>query len=977
MVGKTVRSIGKYLIIRSEMKRYLFLIFFLITNYLAVAQYYVLGDDPGGIHWKQIITANFQIIYPSSFEIKAQRMASILDRSYLFAGNTLHHHPAKISVILHTNTVRSNGFVAWAPARIELFTTPFQDIYAQDWLEQLAIHEFRHVVQIDKIDSELPAILRIILGEQAAALAIGFYLPFWFLEGDAVATETALSHTGRGRVPSFEMELKAQSIEKGLYSYDKAYLGSYRDYVPDYYQLGYQMVAGVRSKYGSESWSKVLSQVAHKPLSLNPFSFAIKQVTGTNLTTTYDTIFNSLKKSWVAKDNASDKTEFKIITKPEQGYASYQYTYPLNDSTYFAVKYSMDNLTRFVLISSKGEEKIIFTPGSLFEESITCGNGKVLWIESKPDVRWTHREFSLLRNLNLSNGAIYEHKYSEKIYAPCLSVDGKHLAAVKVDQNNRCSIVLLTPESGKIEKETTLAKDLFILTPSWSDDNTGLIAVVLGKEGKSLAKIDPYTGFVDLLMPSTYNELRRPVKRGNWVYFTGSIEGVDDVYALNLDSRKIYRITKSRFGVRDVQPTCDGKNLIYSNYTSDGYKMVKNQLVPFNYSAMDSVKSFNYILADKLNAQEKGVIDFSVNDTATYQSKTYSKLSHLFNFHSWAPVHIDLANDQITPGLSLMSQNKLSTAITQLGYDYSAISKTGKWVAEFDYTGFFPVFKLKGDYGREKSQYFEINTTRNLVSHVVSKDTQMVSFSYKILNINGIVNTPLNLSHGTWNRLLQPEFQIGYTQVWQDRLSPFSNGNYILLTSRLYAYNTMQLSLRDLQPAIGQIIDLNYHSSPTEKGNSYPIWTAEETLYFPGLVRHQGLRIYSGYQHKQSAGNSSTDYIFYPRGYLNLQNSRLFCLKSDYILPVFYPDWSLGRLTYLKRISLRIFYDQAWATVPVNNQINNSYRVAFGSAGAEWTADCNFLRLYVPVKIGARTSYLISQRKIISELLLSVNFGAL
>jgi len=960
-----------------KMKRFIFLFFFLVLNYLAVAQYYVLGDDPGGIHWKQINTPNFQIIFPTEFEIKAQRMAYLLEKSYLFAGKTLQHQPAKISVILHTSTVRSNGFVAWAPARVELFTTPFQDIYAQDWLEQLAIHEFRHVVQIDKIDKELPAILRIILGEQAAALAIGLYLPFWFLEGDAVATETALSHSGRGRVPSFEMELKAQSIEKGVYSYDKAYLGSYRDYVPDYYQLGYQMVAGIRSKYGSESWSKVLAQVAHKPLSLNPFSAGIKRVTGMNLTTAYDTIFNSLKKSWSAKDNASDMSEFEMITKPERGYVSYQYPYPLSDSTCFSVKYSMDNLTRFVIISANGMEKNIFTPGSLFEESITCGHGKVLWFESKPDIRWTHREFSLLRILNLSNGAILEHKYSEKIYAPCLSVDGKHLAAIKVDQNNKCSIVLLSPGSGKIEKETSLAKDLFILTPSWSDDNATLIAVVLGQEGKSLAKIDPFTGAIEILMPYTYNELKRPVMRGNWVYFTGSIEGIDDVYTLNLKSKETYRITKSRFGVRDVQTTPDGKNFIYCNYTSDGFKVVKSHLQPFNFTALDSVTSFHYKLADKLLSQEKGIAGFSVKDTVTCQSEKYSKFNHLFNFHSWAPVHIDLANDQITPGLSLMSQNKLSTAITQLGYDYSGISKTGKWVAEFDYTGFFPVFKLKGDYGREKSQYFEINTTRNPVTHSVSKDTQMVSFSYKILNINGIVNIPLNLSHGTWNRLVQPEFQLGYTQVWQDRLTPFSNGNYLLLTSRLYAYNTKQLSLRDLQSAIGQIIDLNYHSSPTEKGNSYPVWTAEGTLYFPGLVRHQGFRIYSGYQHKQSTGNSSTDYIFYPRGYLNLQNSRLFCLKSDYILPVFYPDWSLGKLTYLKRISLRIFYDQAWATVPVTNQVNDYYRFAFGSAGAEWTADCNFLRLYVPVKIGVRTSYLISQRKINSELLLSVNFGAL
>ena len=57
---------------------------------------------------------------------------------------------------MHTRTAQSNGLVAWAPKRIELFTTPHQQIYSQDWLEQLALHEFRHLVQLDKIQSELP-----------------------------------------------------------------------------------------------------------------------------------------------------------------------------------------------------------------------------------------------------------------------------------------------------------------------------------------------------------------------------------------------------------------------------------------------------------------------------------------------------------------------------------------------------------------------------------------------------------------------------------------------------------------------------------------------------------------------------------------------------------------------------------------------------------------------------------------------------
>jgi len=960
------------------MKRYLLIFLLALLPYILEAQYYSVGEDPSGIHWRQINTTNFQIIYPADFETKAQRLASILEKVYQFDGKSLQHQPRKISVILHTSTVRSNGFAAWAPARVELFTTPDQEIYAQEWLEQLAIHEFRHVVQIDKIGSELPKIFKIILGEQAAALAIGAYLPFWFLEGDAVATETALSHSGRGRVPSFEMELKAQSVEKGIFSYDKAYLGSYKDYIPDYYQLGYQLVAGIRSKYGADSWSKVLSHVARKPLSINAFSAGLREVTGKDQADLYKTIFSELKDSWILRDKALVKSNFEMITKQQQGYISYRYPYPLSDSTYLAVRYSLDDLTRFVIVGSKGAEKAIFTPGDLFEESITCGQGKVFWIEAKTDIRWTHREFSQLRILDLKSGAIVERRYLEKIYAPCLSADGQYLSAVKVTKENRCSIVLLSPQTGKIVKETTLPDDLFIITPNWAENNTELFAVVLGDKGKSLAKINSFNGTISYLLPFTYNELMRPVQHGTFVYYSSTIEGTTDVYAYNLVENKNYRVTSSRFGVRDVQVSSDGKSLVYSNYTSDGFKVVKMALNSSNFTISDPTLSFRYDLADKLTSQEKVIPNFSTLDTTSYKSKRYSKLANLFNFHSWAPVHIDSDNENIRPGISLMSQNKLSTAITQLGYDYSTANKTGKWVAKFDYTGLFPTLKLYVDYGKEKSQYYQITNFTNSVGQIVRRDTQLIKFSYTVFDFNGGLSIPLNFSHGKMVRLIQPEFQLGYSKIQQEVSAPksFFRGTIIPLTYRIYAHNLLRQGQRDIQPAIGQIVNIYYRHSPFGDRNYGNIWSAEGTLYFPGLIKHHGIRIYGGYQQKQTSEGSFSDLISYPRATQNIVNNQLFCLKSDYVLPLFYPDWSMGKLSYFKRVTLRLFYDQAWAMVPIQKQTSN-YQIGFGSAGGEIMTDCNILRLFVPANIGIRTSYLTAQQTFNFEFLFSINFSAL
>jgi hypothetical protein len=139
------------------MGKYLIFTFLLVFWGNAVfGQYFSTGEDPARLRWRQISTLNFQLIYPDDFEEQAQKLANYFEKVYKYGGNTLNHNPRKISVIFHNQTVKSNGLVGWAPRRMEIFTPPHQAIYAQDWLEQLAIHEFRHVVQIDKIHSQLP-----------------------------------------------------------------------------------------------------------------------------------------------------------------------------------------------------------------------------------------------------------------------------------------------------------------------------------------------------------------------------------------------------------------------------------------------------------------------------------------------------------------------------------------------------------------------------------------------------------------------------------------------------------------------------------------------------------------------------------------------------------------------------------------------------------------------------------------------------
>lgn len=204
------------------MKKVLFFILLLWCPFSIVsAQFVNFGQDRPSLRWKQIKTDDFQIIYPDFFEENAQKAASIFSLLYHHA-NTLQLHPKKISIIMHADGGVSNGNVALAPRKSELYTMPSQDP-TDDWLEHLCVHEFRHVVQLDKVNQGLTKDLYYLFGEIFPIAVVGVYVPMWFMEGDAVCFETAVGHLGRGRSPEFLNEMKAQILEKGFTIIRKPY----------------------------------------------------------------------------------------------------------------------------------------------------------------------------------------------------------------------------------------------------------------------------------------------------------------------------------------------------------------------------------------------------------------------------------------------------------------------------------------------------------------------------------------------------------------------------------------------------------------------------------------------------------------------------------------------------------------------------------------------------------------------------------
>jgi len=64
---------------------------------------------------------------------------------------------------------------------------------SMDWLDILAVHEYRHVQQLSNTFNGLTKIGYFLAGEETWAGLSFLSIPEWYFEGDAVMAETAMS----------------------------------------------------------------------------------------------------------------------------------------------------------------------------------------------------------------------------------------------------------------------------------------------------------------------------------------------------------------------------------------------------------------------------------------------------------------------------------------------------------------------------------------------------------------------------------------------------------------------------------------------------------------------------------------------------------------------------------------------------------------------------------------------------------------
>ncbi len=922
------------------MKRHLCLLIFLLLAGTAdlSAQYYDIGQEPAGIKWKQIRTENFSIIYPNYYETNAKRAAFLFEKWRIPVSQSLNVKPPHTPVVMHTGNIYSNAYTVWAPRRLEFLTIPPQDIYPQTWMEQLVLHEFRHIAQISKVNQGFTKALSVLLGQQAAPAIIGMFVPPWFMEGDAVATETALTKTGRGRVANFAMPLRTQLMEKGAWSYSKAVLGSYKDFIPNEYELGYHIVATAREKYGSNIWERAIDRTGKKPYTLNPFSKGIRLVSGTNKKGLYAESMRRLSSLW--STSPSPENLKTVALTPPRLYTDYTYPFYYKEG-YIALKKSLSDIARFVYINKPGKENILFTPGYLFDDEISFNGSLLCWVERRPHVRWQNRGYSNILLLNPETGEVKRIKTRQRLFAPEVSPDNKLLVTSETGETGSHYLTFLDME-GTTTLQMPTPENLFPSSPSWSPDGKEVVCVLTGSSGKQLALFNLLDSTFLYITPVVTDEISNPSYSGKGILFSMDVQERSEICWLDLVTGQLTVLTNSRYGTGYAylgRETANQK-LLLSKYTADGYRIAETGQADFINRSIEFKHNNQWPLADKLEEQEL-LTGEAVEPDDNLSIDDYAKAGHLFHFHSWAPAYIDINDQSFRPGASVMSQNLLSTLFLTTGYDYNTSEETGQWRADVSWRGWFPEINTSFSYG-------------NRPAYTGSGDSA-TRFTWKETSWEMNIRQQLSALTGKYNIGTIVEASHQLINVTHNASTPhnFREGNIGALGFRIYAFALHKEAYRDLAPPTGLIVDLHYKNSPYGDFRAGELLSAQSRIYLPGIIKNHSVQLYAGYQetNKSADGYRFAGDLSIPSGYHSAMPEKLIRIRPSYSMPLLYPDFNIGTAFYLKRLRGALFYD--------HTQGMGDNKTQFRLAGADVIADFHILSLPAPVSAGIRSAYLM------------------
>ncbi len=775
---------------------------------LCVCIFFILGSFIQKKHWYTLNTPHFQIFFLKDNEKQAQRMANTLEHLWVAEKKTLPStNVQKMDFVLRNQQAMANGYVSLAPKRSNFFCFPSQNhhfVGSTDWLDMLAVHELRHVVQFSK---SRHLVMGILGGELLESIWAYYRIPNWFWEGDAVSIETAFTQSGRGKIPYFSIRYKINTLTQKKFSYDKQTLGSYQHLLQDHYTFGYYLVTYLRKHYGKdvvdEIWKNSIKGISL--IGIWNFSKVLQRITGKTLIEIYNDLQRELHARWKIQVDNISPTPVKKISRYSQPVV-YQKPQSLSNGDIIAFKQGIGQIPSFVKIDTLGKETVLYHPIDIIDTQFSVANNTIIWNAWKKHPYQKHISYAVIKKYDCKTKKVKILTRNSRYQSACLSPDGKKIAAVVTNTKYEHALVILNAQNGQIIKKISNPAHVYYFTPQWSADSQQLVFIENAYQKKTLVIYNLSTDVAKKILPNQTANIGCPIFCEDYIIYEAAYHGVDAIYALHINTKKIYQVAVRKYGVYHPHFDIQRKRLLLQDAVETGTSIVSMPYIPEKWLHITRLKDISLNYFDVLLCQENNQHILHYVPEKVYPVKKYNHRKQIINFHSHV-IKFDETNHLKFFGIS---NDILETTQIKAGY-HEGIT------ASISYNDFYPNLGLA----------FKILSTRE------AKNKN---------HLRAFCSFPYQLSTTTFVRKLVGDFSLGYY--------PQQSKMKLQKKAKAIFYHMLPKSRRDLMPKWGQLYALSYQGvAPHTSVKSY--FSLKIKTHWPGFLAHHGLlwKIETNFKH--------------------------------------------------------------------------------------------------------------------------------
>ena len=886
------------------------------------------GGNAPSLKWNQFQSRAGNVIYNPGSEFLAKRVTTIVNNLSWVSEGSLGNEIRPINIVLQSQPIITNGYVGLAPWRSEFFLTPLQNTLqfgTSKWIDNLAVHEYRHVHQYANFRKGISKLAYLIAGQEGQALANAAAVPDWFFEGDAVYSETKFLSHGRGRMPFFFDPYHSLWQANKKYPYQKLRNGSWRDYVPDHYALGYLLVQYGYKEYGDDFWGKVTDDAVRFKGIFYPFQQAVKKHAGISFNDFVSKAIDSYKLN-MKKNSEGD--EVLIGKVDEKKVVDYQFPLWIGKDSILALRSAYNEISKWVVIQN-GIITRLSVKDIGVDDYFTYRNGKIVYTGYSPDARWQWREYNDIMMYDIVNRSINKITKGGRYFSPDLSHDESKIVAVNVDGNGRSTLELIEVETKSKLKTLDNLSNYFFSYPIFSENDSTIYVVANDSTGNtSILSIDLFSGNQQQVIQPLKTPIAYLRVMNNKLIFTVTNHQRNELWQYDLERKKLNLLSSSSTGSYAGGLNVNGDQVVYSKPTAEGHQLFKRNVI--GSSGLNSIEAASLVYPTSFSGENhEEIID------ATVQLATplpYKKSTDIFNIHSWRPYY-----EQPEWSFTMYGQNVLNTLQTQLKYTFNENERSQKMGLSGTFGAWFPWIVTGTDYTFSRKFSDSIR-----------------SLTWNEWNGNIGLRLPLNFSAGKFYRNLDLSTNIYGAALDYDKSSKPAVASKMIsyLQQQLTWSMQLQKSVQQIFPQFALAIKLQHrYAIGNINANQF---NGSTSIYLPGIGKTHSFVAGFVYQGRDTLRQYAFSNGFgMPRGYTALNYPRMMKVGLNYHAPLLYPDLGVANLVYVKRIRSNFFYDTGWF-----KSLRTGKTTALRSGGLEVYFDTRWWNQQ-PVTVGFRYSRLM------------------